>query len=91
MEGLTALVDIDRGSIVRIIDRNRDVPVRPEADTDYRYMVQRDKPPAIGQLVVNAVSMEQPKGRSFRVEGHVVRWAGWEFHVKPDARAGMVV
>lgn len=41
---------------------------------------------------VNPMSMEQPAGPSFEVEnGHQVKWAGWDFHIKADARAGIVV
>ena len=33
-----------------------------------------------------------PEGAGFEVEdGHTVRWAGWEFHLKADTRAGMIV
>lgn len=41
---------------------------------------------------LNPISMEQPKGPSFRVEdGHIVKWANWVFHLKADQRAGMVI
>ncbi|MED6108862.1 hypothetical protein PIB30_028182 [Stylosanthes scabra] len=40
----------------------------------------------------NPISMEQPKGPSFTVEdGHLVKWANWEFHLKADARAGIII
>lgn len=41
---------------------------------------------------INPISMEQPKGPSFTVEDrHTVKWANWEFHLKPDARAGVII
>ena len=41
---------------------------------------------------MNPISIEQPKGPSFIVEeNHLVKWANWEFHLKPDPRAGLVV
>ncbi|KAJ6851086.1 putative primary amine oxidase [Iris pallida] len=91
VEGLVALVNLDAGRVIRIVNRNREIPVDPGEDTDYRYSAQRSRPASHG-LPVNPMSMEQAKGRSFKVEGgHTIRWAGWEVHIKPDARAGMVV
>ncbi|GAV88591.1 Cu_amine_oxid domain-containing protein, partial [Cephalotus follicularis] len=41
---------------------------------------------------LNPISMEQPNGPSFKIEdGHIVRWANWVFHLKADARAGLVI
>lgn len=91
IEGLTAFVNLDAGKVVKINHRDRDVPIRPsEGDTDFRYEVQRDKPAPHG-LPLNPMSMEQQKGKSFVIDGHVVRWGGWEFHLRPCPRAGMVV
>jgi primary-amine oxidase len=35
--------------------------------------------------------LEQPKGPSFTVDGHLVKWANWEFHLKADPRAGTII
>lgn len=36
--------------------------------------------------------MEQPRGPSFVIEdNHLVKWANWEFHLKPDPRAGLII
>jgi primary-amine oxidase len=35
--------------------------------------------------------IEQPRGAGFRVHGHQVSWQKWQFHVRIDARAGVVV
>ena len=60
----------------------------PKAEgTDYRLGAQ--KPPFLKPL--NTISLEQPDGPSFKVEGHKVKWGNWEFHVKPDYRAGIVI
>ncbi|CAA0815238.1 Copper amine oxidase family protein [Striga hermonthica] len=60
---------------------------RAPANTDYRFTAQNSH-----QRLVNPISLEQPKGPSFTVEdGHTVKWANWEFHLKPDPRAGVVI
>ncbi|XAR70412.1 Primary-amine oxidase [Bertholletia excelsa] len=89
IEGLTLTVDIDRREVIKISDTGRGIPVPKGTNTDYRYSAQ-DKAPEMEPL--NPISMEQPKGPSFRVEDeHTVKWANWVFHLKPDQRAGMIV
>lgn len=89
IEGLTVTVDIDRRSVVQISDRGRGIPIPKAENTDYRYNVHNDPPQ---MLPINPISMEQAKGPSFRVENyHTIRWANWEFHLKPDPRAGVVI
>ncbi|PKA47705.1 Primary amine oxidase [Apostasia shenzhenica] len=89
IEGLTVLVDLDTKEIVHIDDEGRGIPIPKSSGTDYRFAVaggnELKRP-------LKPISIEQPAGPSFDVvEGHRVRWAGWEFHLKADARAGMVV
>ncbi|KAG2681429.1 hypothetical protein I3760_11G144100 [Carya illinoinensis] len=89
IEGLTVLVDLDTKQVVEISDKGREIPIPKAANTDYRYSVQElhqaMNPP-------NPISIEQPKGPSFTIEDeHLVKWANWEFHLKPDARAGVIV
>ncbi|XP_065858004.1 amine oxidase [copper-containing] gamma 2-like [Euphorbia lathyris] len=89
IEGLTVLIDIDTKEVIEISDQGRNIPIPKAANTDYRYSTidanQRLK-------FINPISIEQPKGPSFKVEDdHLVRWANWEFHLKPDARAGVII
>ncbi|KAJ8767616.1 hypothetical protein K2173_018174 [Erythroxylum novogranatense] len=89
IEGLTVLVDLDTKQVVEISDKGKKIPIPKAADTDYRYSTvdvnQRMR-------MINPISLEQPKGPSFTVEdGHVVKWANWEFHLKPDPRAGVII
>eukprot|EP00268_Persea_americana_P028564 TRINITY_DN27721_c0_g1_i1.p1 TRINITY_DN27721_c0_g1~~TRINITY_DN27721_c0_g1_i1.p1 ORF type:complete len:733 (+),score=88.30 TRINITY_DN27721_c0_g1_i1:547-2745(+) len=90
IEGLTVVIDMDTKEVVGISDRDRDVPIPKGSDTDYRYAELKNKPLPMRPL--NPISIEQPKGPSFEVEdGHRVKWANWEFHIKPDPRAGVVI
>ncbi|URE40102.1 amine oxidase [Musa troglodytarum] len=93
IEGLTVLLDMDTKEVVSISEQGRGIPIPKSAGTDYRYEAMagfNDDPPRLG---LKPISIEQPAGPSFEVEegGHMVRWAGWEFHLKADARAGVVV
>ena len=89
IEGLTALVDMDKKEVVAISDNGQNIPVANGIDTDYRYSIQKLN----GELrLFNPISLEQPKGPSFTIEdGHLVKWANWEFHLKADPRAGTII
>ncbi|KAL9321754.1 hypothetical protein ACSQ67_009807 [Phaseolus vulgaris] len=88
IEGVTALVDMDRKEVVAISDDGQNIPVANGSNTDYRYSIQKLN----GELrLLNPISLEQPKGPSFSVDGHLVKWANWEFHLRPDPRAGTII
>ncbi|XP_030524718.1 primary amine oxidase [Rhodamnia argentea] len=90
IEGLTVLLDMDTKRVVEITDKGSDIPIPTAANTDYRFS-QFDQNRRAYRLI-NPISIEQPQGPSFTVEdGHVVKWANWEFHVKPDPRAGVII
>ncbi|XVF13297.1 hypothetical protein REPUB_Repub08aG0196700 [Reevesia pubescens] len=89
IEGLTVLLDLDTKEVVKISDTGRAIPIPKATNTDYRFSEQK-----LQQVLnlINPISIEQPKGPSFVFEDeHLVKWANWEFHLKPDPRAGVVV
>lgn len=86
IEGLTVLLDMDTQEVVEIVDKGKTIPIPKAANTDYRYSAHNDH-----QNLLNPISLEQPKGPSFTIEGHLVKWANWEFHLKPDPRAGVII
>lgn len=89
IEGLTVLVDLDAQRVIEISDKGKNIPIPKAANTDYRYSAQ---PPNKVIKMLNPISIEQPKGPSFTVEDdYLVKWANWEFHLKPDPRAGTVI
>ncbi|KAL6004864.1 Amine oxidase [copper-containing] gamma 1 [Asimina triloba] len=90
IEGVTVVVDVDRAKVVEIINAGDGIPIPTSRNTDYQYSNQMNKPPQM--LPLNPISIEQPNGPSFRIrDGHLVSWANWEFHLKPDPRAGVVI
>uniref|UniRef100_J3MR66 Amine oxidase n=1 Tax=Oryza brachyantha TaxID=4533 RepID=J3MR66_ORYBR len=87
LEGVTMVVDLERMAIVGF--RDRAVYAVPKADgTDYR--AGKAGPPFNGAVPAAGVVV-QPEGKGFHIDGHVVRWANWEFHVGFDMRAGTVI
>ncbi|KAJ1257056.1 hypothetical protein BS78_K230200 [Paspalum vaginatum] len=102
IEGLTVLIDMDTSEVIHISDRGTGIPIPSAANTDYRYirhmeegrhLKSTEEGQEAGFQKVRAPSMEPaPAGAGVElVDGHTVRWGGWEFHLKADARAGMVV
>lgn len=88
IEGLTVILDLDTKQVVEISDQGRNIPIPKAAGTDYRLSAQNTPNPN----PLNPISIEQPKGPSFKIEdGHTVKWANWEFHLKPDPRAGVII
>ncbi|XP_020596373.1 primary amine oxidase-like isoform X2 [Phalaenopsis equestris] len=86
LEGITMLADLEAMEIMEYKDRFI-VQVPAASGTDYR--ASRQMPPygPRGKQVVVA----QPEGKGFIINGNIVRWANWAFHVGFDTRAGMVI
>ena len=84
IEGLTAIVDLNSHQLVGLIDTGV-VPI-PDApvDLDEDSVGKLREPP-------NPISIEQPDGPSFRLDGHLMTWQGWQFHFRIDPRLGPVV
>ncbi|KAF5176159.1 Primary amine oxidase [Thalictrum thalictroides] len=90
IEGLTVLLDLDTKKVVHISDMGRDIPIPKSENTDYRYSKLNNKYSKV--RLMKPISIEQPKGPSFEIEdGHLVKWVNWEFHLKPDPRAGVII
>ncbi|KAL7144710.1 hypothetical protein ABFS83_07G030500 [Erythranthe nasuta] len=79
IEGLTLTVDLDEMKIVGFRDRIV-VPVPKPDGTDYR-----ESDPSSGSSVL------KERGPGFTLDGHVLRWADWVFHISFDMRAGLII
>jgi len=84
VEGVLALVDLNKMEVVRIDDTG--VITRPPEPGNYT-------PEAVGQMRTDlkAIEIEQPEGPSFTVNGHEVRWQKWHFRVGFTTREGLVL
>ncbi|KAG7593593.1 Copper amine oxidase N-terminal [Arabidopsis thaliana x Arabidopsis arenosa] len=86
IEGMTIIVNLDEMKVTEFKDRS--TVTMPKANgTEYR--ISKLNPP-FGPTLQNAVLL-QPDGPGFKVDGHIVRWANWEFHISFDVRAGIVI
>ncbi|GMY27428.1 amine oxidase [copper-containing] alpha 2, peroxisomal-like [Fagus crenata] len=86
LEGITLVVDLDEMKIVEYYDRFI-VPVPKAEGTDYR--ASKQKPPFGPRL--NGAALVQPDGPGFKIDGHMVSWANWVFHLGFDVRAGPII
>lgn len=86
VEGIVIVFDMVEMKVFRYIDATK-APVPKSEGTDYRFSAQT--PPFFTPL--NPISIEQPLGPSFTLDGHEVKWANWEFHVRPHLRVGNVI
>ncbi|XP_057467952.1 amine oxidase [copper-containing] alpha 3, peroxisomal-like isoform X1 [Actinidia eriantha] len=86
IEGITLTVDLDTMKIMKYYDRLM-VPVPKAEGTEYRESEQ--KPPFVQSL--KAITVLQPEGPSFSIDGNTVRWVNWLFHLGFDMRAGQVI
>ncbi|XP_072989242.1 amine oxidase [copper-containing] alpha 2, peroxisomal-like [Typha latifolia] len=89
IEGVTIVVDLDEMEIVGYRDRAQ-IPVPKAEGTDYRAAARKEKGKRKGGGVKPGVVV-QPEGKGFEIEGHIVRWANWAFHLSFDVRAGTVI
>ncbi|KAI5573392.1 hypothetical protein BDE02_10G077900 [Populus trichocarpa] len=86
VEGVTVTVDLEETKIIGFKDRLT-VPIPKGDGTDYRGSKQN--PPFLAQL--KGITMVQPDGPSFTIDGHRIRWANWDFHLSFDSRAGPII
>jgi primary-amine oxidase len=80
VEGLVAVVDLDAGSVVRLIDTG---PVKLGGERG-----------AFGAKKLRRPEKFRGAGsvrRDAAIDGHVVRWRGWSFYYRIEPRAGLVL
>lgn len=84
VEGLIVHIDLITGEVVRVEDEG-DVPVAAGSG-DYT-------PAAVGpaRTSLKPVSITQPEGPSFTVDGSLLTWEGWSLRVGFNAREGLVL
>jgi len=84
IEGLTGLWDANEKKMLRVVDTGV-VPVHPPA-SDYDAA-------SVGLLreATAPLSVQQPLGPGFRLDGQSVSWDNWNFHFRIDRRVGLIV
>lgn len=85
IEGLVAIIDLNAGKVVELLDDGADVPV-PQVLHNY-------DTPSLGapREGLKPLHIVQPEGVSFEIEGWNVRWQNWNFRVGFTPREGLVL
>ncbi|KAF3596991.1 hypothetical protein DY000_02022944 [Brassica cretica] len=86
IEGMTIIVNLEKMKVTTFKDRFMG-PLPKANGTEYRF--SKLKTP-FGPTLKNSIFL-QPNGSGFKIDGHVVRWANWEFHISFDVRAGLII
>ena len=84
IEGLISVVDLDKSEVVRVIDKGA-VPVSPDAHGFDEASVPTLRAP------MRPVRTEAPAGWNFSINGRLVTWQAWSFHLGFDQRFGSVL
>jgi primary-amine oxidase len=84
IEGVIAVVDLNKMEVIRVEDYGG----VPYAFKDYNYTVDR-----VGPLRsdLRPLSITQPEGPSFTVDGHQISWQKWKFRFSFNPREGLVL
>jgi primary-amine oxidase len=84
IEGLMAAVDVGNKEVLSVVDLGV-VPL-PTDPSSLRYdHSSRYRPPA------EPVEIVTPRGSNVRIEGSLIHWDNWSFHLRVDQRVGPVV
>ncbi|XP_059457445.1 amine oxidase [copper-containing] alpha 3, peroxisomal-like [Corylus avellana] len=86
VEGILLVVDLDEMKIAEYYDRSI-APVPKAQGTDYRASTQK---PPFGPHP-NGATFIQPDGPGFKIDGHIISWANWIFHLGFDVRVGPII
>ncbi len=83
IEGLIAVVDVDAGTVARIIDSGAVALPAPKAAS--KPQAQRFRP------AMNPVVVFSPRGVNYKIDGGLnMEWQNWSFHVRAERRFGPV-
>jgi primary-amine oxidase len=88
IEGVNAAVDVDTMQVLRVDDHfsgRAPIPV-PKSDSEYDARF-RERFQAAGK----PLDVIQSEGPSFSIEGHCIRWMGWDVRVGFNNREGLIL
>jgi len=87
IEGLFAVVDLSGGKVIRVVDEGT-VP-GPEDAWGYTEAEVARRAPL--REKGNPVTLSQPGGPNYRIDGSEISWDIWKMHYRIDKRPGMVL
>ena len=84
IEGLLAIVDVRKGAVVDVVDEGV-VPIPTAIPSEaYDAATSTRKPTKPVQIV-------SPQGPNYTIDGSVISWDKWNFHLRVDKRLGPVM
>ncbi len=84
IEGLRAMVDVDTGKVMKVVDTGNVPIAKATADLDMWSIGRQRTPP-------NALQIQQPDGPSFSLNDNAVHWQNWSFRFSLHPREGLVL
>jgi primary-amine oxidase len=93
VEGLVVVVDLDAGEVVEVSDHGVvPLPTQP-GNYEEPWLFEPGNVPAVAgyRTDVAPISITQPDGPSFTVDGHAVTWLGWQLRIGFTPREGLVL
>jgi primary-amine oxidase len=87
IEGIQAIIDLDDHVVLQVLDSGV-MPINGQAyDFDEQSVAARYglRDP------LKPITVAQPQGANFKVDGNFIEWQKWRFHVRFERRTGTVV
>ncbi|MFD2370666.1 primary-amine oxidase [Brevibacillus sp. GCM10020057] len=83
IENLVAIVDLEQKKVIKIEDTGViPVPLKP-TPYDGRNQAVKQK--------VKPLTISEPEGKNYSLEGNTIHWGNWDFHLHLDSRVGPVL
>jgi len=86
LSGLVAVVDLNKMEVIRI----EDYGVKPLPPLDGNYTPETSDSIKLREDL-KPLEISQPKGPSFKIDGHHIRWQKWDFRFSFTPREGLVL
>ncbi|MGH9966890.1 MAG: primary-amine oxidase [Pyrinomonadaceae bacterium] len=83
IEGVVALVDMNKGQVVEVVDSGVLPLPPPSQELDEKSTGTREAP--------KSLAITQPEGASFEINGQEIRWQKWRFRYTMHPREGLVL
>lgn len=82
IENLVAVVDLSKGEVIKVEDDGViPIPMQFNAYDGSDYTTKAE---------VKPLNIQEPEGKNYSINGNMIKWQNWEFHVRLDSRVGPV-
>lgn len=84
VEGLMPVVDLGSREVLAVVDLGVTPMIMGQSSLHYKDLVPY-RPPHL------PVEISHPEGSNFSVQGSLVKWDNWSFHMRADQREGLIL